>query len=146
MNTLSHLLVSSNLNASIEPQDGVPINNVPPFCQYLTNKVKWSMYLYDTYDLQIIDIIKNFENGKASDILTILIKKSAKLISPLLAKLYNNCMDAGIFPQIFEKILYNRLNIIVSLLRKIFWVKISMDLEKGIHLSMPCTDQLEWLN
>ena len=52
------------------------------------------MYLYDTYDLEIVDIIKDFENGKASDIPTILIKKSAKL--------YNNCTDEGLFPQIFK--------------------------------------------
>ena len=94
--------LASNLNASIDPHGGVLINNVPPFCQYLTNKVESSIYLYDTYDLEIVDIIKDFENGKASDIPTILIKKSAKLISPLLAKLYNNCTDAGIFPQIFK--------------------------------------------
>ena len=93
--------LASNLNASIDPQGGVLINNVPPFCQYLTNKVESSIYLYDTYDLEIVDIIKDFDNGKASDIPTILIKKSAKLLSPLLAKLYNNCTDAGIFPQIF---------------------------------------------
>ena len=94
--------LASNLNASIDPQGGVLINNVPPFCQYLTNKVESSIYLNDTYDLEIVDIIKDFENGKASDIPTILIKKSAKIISPLLAKLYNNCTDAGIFPQIFK--------------------------------------------
>ena len=52
---------------------GVLINNVPPFCQYLTNKVESSIYLYDTYDLEIVDIIKDFENGKASEIPTILI-------------------------------------------------------------------------
>ena len=103
-NKLNEYFVSlaSNLNASIDPQGGVLINNVPPSCQYLTNKVESSIYLYDTYDLEIVDIIKDFENGKASDIPTILIKKSAKLISPLLAKLYNNCTDAGIFPQIFK--------------------------------------------
>ena len=90
--------LASNLNASIDPQGGVLIYNVPPFCQYLANIVESSIYLYDTYDLEIVDIIKDFENGKASDIPTILIKKSAKL----LAKLYNNCTDAGIFPQIFK--------------------------------------------
>ena len=94
--------LASNINASTDPQGGVLINNVPPFCQYLINKVDTSIYLYDTYDLEIVDIIKDFEIGKASDIPTILIKKSAKLISPLLAKLYNNCTDAGIFPQIFK--------------------------------------------
>ena len=83
--------LASNLNASLEPQGGVLINNVPPLCQYLTNKVESSIYLYDTYDLEIVVIIKKFEN-----------EKSAKLIKPLLAKLYNNCMDAGIFPQIFK--------------------------------------------
>ena len=44
--------LASNLNASIDPQGGVLINNVPPFCQYLTNKVESSIYLYDTYDLE----------------------------------------------------------------------------------------------
>ena len=58
---------------------GVLINNVPPFCQYLTNKVESSIYLYDTYDLEIVNIIKDFENGKASDIPTILIKNQLKL-------------------------------------------------------------------
>ena len=68
------VLLASNLNASIDPQGGVLMNDVPPFCQYLTNKVESSIYLYD---LEIVDIIKDFENGKASDIPTILIKKSA---------------------------------------------------------------------
>ena len=59
--------LANNLNASIDRQGGVLINNVPPFCQYLTNKVESSIYLYDsdTYDLEIVDIIKDFENGKS---------------------------------------------------------------------------------
>ena len=80
----------------------MPINSVPLFSQYLANRVESSIYLYDTYDLEIVDIIKEFENGKASDIPTILIKKSAKIISPILARLYNRCMSNGIFPEIFK--------------------------------------------
>ena len=58
--------LASNLNASIDPQDGVP-----PFCQYLTDKVESSFYLYDKYYLEIVNIIKDFENGKVNDIPTI---------------------------------------------------------------------------
>ena len=94
--------LASNLNATLELHNGIPINNVHSFSQYLTNRVDSSIYLYDTYDLEILDIIKEFENGKASDIPTILIKKSATMIAPTLAKLYNNCMNSGTFPQIFK--------------------------------------------
>ena len=52
--------------------------------------------------MEILDIIKEFENGKASDIPTILIKQSAKIISPILVRLYNSCMSVGDFPSIFK--------------------------------------------
>ena len=94
--------LASNLNATIQPVEGIPISNIPSFCQYLARKVESSIYLHNTYDLEIMEIIKEFENGKASDIPTILIKKSAKIISPILARLYNNCMDNGTFPEIFK--------------------------------------------
>ena len=94
--------LASNLNATIEHHNGVPINDIQSFSQYLSNRVESSIYLYDTYDLEILDVIKEFENGKASDIPTIVIKKAAKIIAPILAKLYNNCINSGIFPQIFK--------------------------------------------
>ena len=94
--------LASNLNASIEFQDGLPVSGILPFSHYLSNKVESSIYLYDTCSLEIEDIIKEFENGKASDIPTILIKKSAKIISPTLARLYNFYMNAGNFPEIFK--------------------------------------------
>ena len=51
---------------------------------------------------EVEEIIKSFENGKASDIPIKLVKKSAHLLSPILALLYNNCMDQGSFPSIFK--------------------------------------------
>ncbi len=47
-------------------------------------------------------IIEEFENGKASDIPIVLVKSSARIISPVLAALYNKNMEDGIFPQIFK--------------------------------------------
>ena len=94
--------LASNLNGSIDSQGGMSMNGLPTFSQYLANKVEPSIYLYDTYSLEIEDIIKDFENGKASDIPTILIKKSSKIISPTLARLYNQYMNAGIFPELFK--------------------------------------------
>ena len=52
--------------------------------------------------MELLDIIKKFENGKASDIPTILLKRSATIISPILATLYNSCIRVGDFPSIFK--------------------------------------------
>ena len=92
----------SNLNASLYEHSSLPIQNLPQFSQYLSNRVESSLYLNDTYELEILDIIKEFENGKASDIPTILIKRSAKIITPVLTKLYNFCMSVGDFPSTFK--------------------------------------------
>ena len=70
--------LASNLNAFIEHHNGAPINAMQSFSRYLSNKVKSSIYLYGTYDLEILDVIKGLENGKASDIPTIVIKKQQK--------------------------------------------------------------------
>ena len=45
----------------------------------MLKKIESSIYLHSTYDLKIMEIIKEFENGKASDIPTILIKNLLKL-------------------------------------------------------------------
>ena len=93
--------LASNMNAVYQCID-IPVLNVPQFSQYLSNKVEPSIFLHDTDELEINNIIEELQNGKASDIPIILIKQSAKIISPLLTWLYNNCMRLGDFPEIFK--------------------------------------------
>ena len=94
--------LASNLNKSLDQDCGIPICNIPQFSDYLSDKVDTSIYLHNTDESEIIDIIKEFENGKASDIPVSLIKQSAKIICPVLVKLYNKCMSVGDFPEIFK--------------------------------------------
>ena len=47
---------------------------------------------------EIMKIISELQNGKASDIPIHVIKKSSRFISPILSVLYNKCINDGIFP------------------------------------------------
>ena len=47
---------------------------------------------------EIMKIISELQNGKASDIPIHVIKKSSRFISPILSVLYNRCINDGIFP------------------------------------------------
>ena len=68
----------------------------------MSKSVDNSIFLECTSAEEIEEIIKSFENGKASDIPIKLVKKTAHLISPLLAILYNSCMSEGSFPSLFK--------------------------------------------
>ena len=94
--------LASNLNTSLYEHGSLSVQSFPHFSQYLSNRVETSLYLHDTYELEILDIIKEFKNGKASDISISLIKQSAKIISPILTRLYNFCMSVGDFPSTFK--------------------------------------------
>ena len=47
---------------------------------------------------EIMKIISELQNGKASDITIHVIKKSSRFISPVLSVLYNKFINDGIFP------------------------------------------------
>ena len=94
--------LASNLNEQILSNDYVTIDPINSFVQYLSTSVNSSIFLEDTTPLEIVEIITNLKNGKASDIPIIVLKRPAKLLSTILAQLYNNCMQSGIFPSIFK--------------------------------------------
>ena len=81
---------------------GLPIQGLPTFHTYMTQPEQCSMYLADTWEEEIEKIAREFENGKASDIPVLLIKRSIRIISPILTVLYNKCMADGIFPVEFK--------------------------------------------
>ena len=57
-----------------------------------------SIYLAECTSSEIINIISEFKNGKASDIPTHVMKQCSQTISEHLARIYNNCMNEGVFP------------------------------------------------
>ena len=94
--------LASNLNAAVLSSDSIGIEPLPSFSQFMLSSTPSSIYLEDTYAQEIVDIVKEFKNGKASDIPIVVVKKTVHLISPILAKLYNKCMLDGIFPSEFK--------------------------------------------
>ena len=90
MNAKTH---SSTLNDSSLDVD---------FQSYLRNRVAKSIFLSPTSSIEIEDIVKNLENGKASDIATVILKKCIHIISGHLSGFFNNFIMSGRFPDILK--------------------------------------------
>ena len=75
---------------------------VPSFTDYMGRSQESSIYLHECTDEEILTIIKELENGKASDIPIKVVKRSAHVISPILKTYYNILMSTGKFPEIFK--------------------------------------------
>ena len=85
-----------------ECEEGIPINPLPKFTEYMNPSVTSSMFLSACDTNEIINIISDLSKGKASDIPIHLIKHCASIISPILCKFFNSFMDSGIFPAILK--------------------------------------------
>ena len=86
--------LAKNLNKDID------LNNesIPNFRTYLPKHQQYSFFLAETSSKEIIDIIKEFKNGKSSDIPIIVIKHIKQIIAPYLSKFINACISIGTFP------------------------------------------------
>ena len=89
--------IATKMNESVL-SDGIPIHGIPDFISYMPTRIKDNIFLEDCSSYEIEKIISEFENSKSSDIPINLLKKSSKLISPILAYFFNQFMDQGIFP------------------------------------------------
>ena len=94
--------LASKLNEKFLSEDGLQIEPLESFTQYMSRSVPSSIFLEDTNPEEIVKIISDFKNGKASDIPIVVIKKTANLISAPLARLYNNSLREGVFPSVFK--------------------------------------------
>ena len=83
------LSIASNLNKSINLNS----NSILKFHSYSD-----SIFLIETTSEEIVDIIKDFKNGRSSDIPVIVVKHVKETIAPHLNKLYNNCILSDKFP------------------------------------------------
>ena len=87
--------IAEDLNKNILDDHSTQTSN---FTNCLQKPEEGSIFLEDTTPDEVLDIIKEFDNNKSSDIPIVVIKHCAQIIAPTLSKLYNNCMSRGTFP------------------------------------------------
>ena len=101
-NKFNNYFVSLAKNLNRDAYSQIPITEFPSFESYLQKPCETSIFIEDCDPNEIENIIRELENGKSSDIPTVLIKRSCTIISPILADLYNYHIRSGIFPQILK--------------------------------------------
>ena len=101
-NKFNNYFLSLATNLNTEAYGTIPITAFPSFESYLPSACQSSIFLEDCDEVEITDIIRELQNGKASDIPIAVIKSSCRIISPYLCKLYNMHMSNGIFPSILK--------------------------------------------
>ena len=87
---------SSTLNSSSSSEE---------FKNYLDPKKRIcnSMFMYDSDEQELSEIINNLENNKASDISIPILKKCSRYLLGHLSKFLNNFISNGIFPDILKR-------------------------------------------
>ena len=89
--------IASKLNETYV-DNGLRIKPLPSFTDYLPKPCLSSIYLQDCDYTEILEIVGELKNGKASDIPIHVIKASSHIIAPYLATYFNRCMQEGFFP------------------------------------------------
>lgn len=92
--------IAADMNKQIGNDDLVL--NTPNFECYMDSKVHNSIYFTECTTAEIESIIKEFQNGKASDIAVCVIKSISPFISPIICEYYNTFMLKGTFPNILK--------------------------------------------
>ena len=86
--------LAENMNKSVDKR----ANKLSNFSEFLPNVEKSSLFLEDVTANEILEIISDLSNDKASDIPVVVIKHCNSVISPVLAKIFNLCIKDGLFP------------------------------------------------
>ena len=88
--------IAKNLNDSKPPTDS------KNYTAFLKNRVEATMFFKEIESTEIDIIIKGLNPNKSSDISPRMLKLFCHVISPTVAALLNNCMYAGVFPDILK--------------------------------------------
>ena len=93
--------IASKLNESLSDS---PISNsrLPSFLDFLAPANDKTMYLEDCSPDEIMSIISDLDNNKASDIPIRIVKKVSHIIALTLSMYYNILMKDGIFPEVLK--------------------------------------------
>ena len=98
----NNYFVSLASNLDYETYNEIPITSFPPFESYMSNSCESSIFIKDCNEQEILGIINDLQNGKASDIPIVTIKVARTVISPYLTTPYNSCFASGIFPKVVK--------------------------------------------
>ena len=93
--------IASNLNDTLVDHN-ISDSKFSSFEQFLGPSNKNSIFLEDCSQEEILKIIKEFDNNKASDVPIRVVKKSAHIIAPVLELYFNVYMKNGVFPDILK--------------------------------------------
>ena len=93
--------IASKLNESIV-QVNVSNSRLMSFEDFLMPSNNNSIFLDDCSAEELMEIISQFDNNKASDIPIRVIKKTAHLICPVIADYFNLLMAEGTFPDVLK--------------------------------------------
>ena len=91
--------IAAKLNESIT---SLSDSNFSSFEEFLMPSNESSIFLDDCSVTELLDIIKQFDNNKSSDIPIRVIKKSAHIICPYLCVYFNLFMATGHFPDVLK--------------------------------------------
>ena len=90
--------IAKKLNST----DNMSYEPIPDFSTYMTKRISQSFAFYDCSAAEVEGIIKEFSNGKASDLPVQGIKICTSILSPILSSYFNSFMRQGIFPDILK--------------------------------------------
>ncbi|KAL5255206.1 hypothetical protein ACHWQZ_G014595 [Mnemiopsis leidyi] len=93
--------IASKLNESLS-DSSIRNSRLPSFLDFLAPANDKSMYLEDCSPDEVISIISDLDNNKASDIPVRIVKKVSHIIAPTLSMYYNILMKDGIFPEVLK--------------------------------------------
>ena len=90
--------LAPDLNKTYLDENGLRINPMPRFSDYLPEACEQTVELNNCTDTEIENIISELKNNKSSDIPIKVIKSTKEIIAPVLSNLFNSCMTDGYFP------------------------------------------------
>ena len=93
--------IAEDMNEQVA-NDDIMILSTPNSDTYMEPRINSSIYLTECSAREVETIIKNFDNGKASDIAVCVIKSLSPIISPILCEYYNTFLMKGTFPNILK--------------------------------------------
>ena len=93
--------IASKLNEGL-PEIPIVDSRIPSFQDFLAPTNSNTMYLEECNPDELLNIISDFDNNKASDIPVRIVKKVSHIIVPILAGYFNILMKEGVFPEILK--------------------------------------------
>ena len=88
--------IATNLN------NNMPSDHFQDYKNFMQNRVADTLFFNDIESKEIDDIINNLNPNKYSDISPRILKLFRYTLSPILAILFNNCIYAGVFPDVLK--------------------------------------------